>query len=263
MKNLFIIILLGIVAYASNLTAAEMPPASKPDTELTEDEAELRIGDLKKDVRELEGELSEAKEKYEATRQQITDADKALMDCEKAILAMIEATQADIDAFRTALGEIRNRTRQMQRMSNDELADRRDDVAVLENDLNQLRRNKIALLEEFYQPIIDLAREIKGLYREKKTTTYTVRPWATSRDCLWVIAGRPEILGDPNQWPKLWQANREEIRNPDIIYPGQVLEIPQKGDMDAEAMKLERQYYRNKREQMQAETGVTGETGTN
>lgn len=264
MKNLFILSLALLLFVGNQLNAADMPPASKPDKELTEEEAELRIGALKADVQELESKLAEEKEKYNDTKQQIADYEKALRDCDKALLDMLGATQADIDAFRKALGEIRSRVRQMQTLSNDELADRRSDVEQLEADLNKLRQNKISLMEEFYQPIIDLAREIKGLYREKEITTYTVRPWATSRDCLWNIAGRDEILGDPNLWPKLWQANRDEIRNPDIIYPGQELEIPRKGDMDAEAKKMEREYYRNKREAMQAQPGgETMENGTN
>jgi len=267
MMNLIKLLLLLVTSLTLCLFSsysAEMPPASKPDKELTEEEADLRIGSLKKDVSELEAKLATEKEKYSKVKQEIADAEKSLRDCDKALLDMLSATQADIDAFRKKLGEIRSRVRQMQTLSNDQLADKRSDVEKLEYDLNQLRRNKISLMEEFYQPIIDLAREIKGLYREKKITTYTVRPWATSRDCLWNIAGRPEILGDPNQWPKIWQANRDEIRNPDIIFPGQILELPQKGAMDAEAKKLERQYYRDKRESMEAQTGAddTG-NGTN
>jgi hypothetical protein len=58
---------------------------------------------------------------------------------------------------------------------------------------------------------------------------YTVRPWAVSRDCLWNIAGRPWAYGDPTKWRLLYDANRArmpEPNNPDLIYPGMVLDIP-------------------------------------
>ena len=51
-------------------------------------------------------------------------------------------------------------------------------------------------------------------------TTYTVK----KGDCLWFIAGK--VYNDPLKWPKIFRANKGKIKNPDRIYPGQVLEIP-------------------------------------
>ena len=54
-----------------------------------------------------------------------------------------------------------------------------------------------------------------------------VRPDAPTRyvvkqgDTLWGISGK--YLYRPWQWSRLWGANRSKIRNPDRIYPGQVL----------------------------------------
>lgn len=46
---------------------------------------------------------------------------------------------------------------------------------------------------------------------------YTVKPG----DTLWGISGK--YLYRPWQWPALWQVNRNQVRNPHLIYPGQVL----------------------------------------
>ena len=50
--------------------------------------------------------------------------------------------------------------------------------------------------------------------------TYTV----VSGDSLWNIA--LEKYGDGEKWKVIYEANKDEIRNPDLIIPGQELEIP-------------------------------------
>lgn len=45
-------------------------------------------------------------------------------------------------------------------------------------------------------------------------------------DCLWKIAGFTWIYNDPLQWPRIYKANKDKIKDPDLIYPGQILSIP-------------------------------------
>lgn len=44
-----------------------------------------------------------------------------------------------------------------------------------------------------------------------------------SGDTLWSISGK--YLYSPWQWPQLWGSNRDQIQNPQKIYPGQVLSL--------------------------------------
>jgi nucleoid-associated protein YgaU len=44
-------------------------------------------------------------------------------------------------------------------------------------------------------------------------------------DTLSAIA--QQWYGDPSAWPRIFEANRDQIGNPDRIFPGQVLRIPQ------------------------------------
>ena len=44
-------------------------------------------------------------------------------------------------------------------------------------------------------------------------------------DHLWGISAKPAVYGDPYQWPLLYKRNRDEIYDPDLVYPGQVLQI--------------------------------------
>ena len=51
-------------------------------------------------------------------------------------------------------------------------------------------------------------------------STYTVK----SGDSLSAIAKRE--YGDAGQWRRIFEANRDLIKNPDLIHPGQELKIP-------------------------------------
>ena len=43
---------------------------------------------------------------------------------------------------------------------------------------------------------------------------------------LWGIACKEEVYNVPEQWPLIYKANLDQIKDADLIYPGQVLAIP-------------------------------------
>ena len=55
---------------------------------------------------------------------------------------------------------------------------------------------------------------------EPQQQTYTV----VSGDSLSKISKR--LYGDAAKWKRIYEANTDQIKNPDLIYPGQVLKIP-------------------------------------
>ncbi|KON28765.1 hypothetical protein AC481_00565 [miscellaneous Crenarchaeota group archaeon SMTZ-80] len=45
-------------------------------------------------------------------------------------------------------------------------------------------------------------------------------------DYLWRIARKPDIYGDPYAWIKIYTYNRDQISDPNLIYPNQTFRIP-------------------------------------
>ena len=83
-------------------------------------------------------------------------------------------------------------------------------------------RNVLALLSDFPE---DPGAPKNGVLPAQ----YLVRSWFSTKDCLWNIAAKPEIYGDPWQWKRLYNANIDKMPkrdDPDLIHPGMILDIP-------------------------------------
>lgn len=71
------------------------------------------------------------------------------------------------------------------------------------------------------QPVVETP---KPLAEEKPAAAkkYIVQ----KNDTLEKIAARPEIYGDGKKWYSIYKANKDKLKGPDKIYPGQELVIP-------------------------------------
>lgn len=51
-------------------------------------------------------------------------------------------------------------------------------------------------------------------------------------DNLWNISAKSEVYSNPYQWPLIYKANKSQIKDADLIYPGQNLAIDQSATAD-------------------------------
>lgn len=79
---------------------------------------------------------------------------------------------------------------------------------------------------------LELARAIPRFTSDASVTLpryYVVVRRDSNHDCFWNIAKMPEVYNNPFLWPRLYQANKTKLRdpeNPNLIFPGMIVEIP-------------------------------------
>ena len=99
----------------------------------------------------------------------------------------------------------------------------------------RLRQQEIQERQAREQQAADEARKKSLETSVPLATSYTVRRGET----LPQIAARTEIYNDSSLWPLIYRANRDQIRNPTQLWPGQILKIPRQFSRD-EALEAKR-----------------------
>lgn len=81
---------------------------------------------------------------------------------------------------------------------------------------------KVQKVHDFWKNIIGDDQAFLAKWEQGQKGTHTV----VEGECLWMIAGQE--YGHPYyyKWPLIYNANRDQIKDPDLIYPGQVFKIP-------------------------------------
>ena len=86
----------------------------------------------------------------------------------------------------------------------------------------QQAKKATELAQKAKDAAIKVKEELAEKEKAKTPTSYTVQ----KGECLWVISSYPQIYNDPFLWPLIYWANKAQIKDPDLIYPGQTFTIP-------------------------------------
>lgn len=142
--------------------------------------------------------------------------------------------------FTLALGKARI----LEKLYREELR-RREEVARLEAEKKRQEQAERELQDlRVRKQAEELARETERARRleaeraelHKKVEKNRPEPQLVSRytvkrgETLPQIAALPEVYAEASLWPLIYKANRDQISNPAVLWPGQVLRIPRNSD---------------------------------
>lgn len=218
--------------------------------EMTMEEWQSQMTSYKQQQVDLQAELGKLDIEVAALKEQSSKLDADITACEDALYAMLGVTRAEVEAFDKELSQIENRIAELQRMSDAELVNYKDEITKLDARIKEMSKSNICMIPRYGDRIKSAQDKLTALMNSiQKEKTYTVGTWSRDRDCLWNIAKKKDIYANPWLWPKIWQGNRDLIRDPDIIKPKWVLKIPEGKELSKEEKSAANRYYRKKAEE--------------
>ena len=172
-------------------------------------------------------------------------------DCEKCLdelYALVGSDREKAAAFNDELEAAEAKAGELMRLSDADLMARSGEIAELEAKSKELWGNKLSLIPDFWDRLTEVDNKVKSLKDTlaKQVKVYTVGTWSQDRDCLWNISKKPDIYDNAWLWPRIWQGNRDQIKDPDVIHTGQKLTIPQGKEMTSEEKSAAKRYYSRK-----------------
>ncbi len=164
----------------------------------------------------VQTDLALTQEDLVATRKKIDGLRNQITPVEKEILRL----ESDIRTLTTQIANLERLPREYTVVENDclSLIADRDDIYAAASKWPRIYR---ANLDKIEDPVWIYPRMVLTIPRELPTE-HRVAPFET----LEIIAGYWEVYGDPTQWTRLYEANRDKVNDPTNLEPDIVLTIP-------------------------------------
>ena len=169
--------------------------------------------------------IEELSAQIESLNMQIAQLDRANADLNAQILATIGHSESEVMAFGRELDSIIAQLEGLMALAPEVLIMRRGEVTAIEARVAELRQSNIAALPEMMDKLATIDQmiaELKARVAQPVVIDYKVM----RGDNLWNISKKEQIYDDPYMWPRIYRENKGEIKDPDLIYPNQVLGVP-------------------------------------
>lgn len=214
--------ILFILSFGLLLAAPSSPAVAQEKMSMDEYRQQLaewqkREADAKAAIPQVDAEIAALKAELASLDQQIT---KEWDD----IYAMIGTDRAGVDAYRNDLKSLEAEVDGLMALSPEELFKRRAEIDALQARLDEMKKSKISVLSEMQDTIARIEGKLTQLRSRMPKAIYS--EYNVQRgDYLWRISGKQDIYGDPYQWMRIYSYNRDQIKDPDLIYPNQTFKI--------------------------------------
>lgn len=207
-----------------SLVALVAIPEQAVAQEMTMKEYKIQVQQQADREQAAKNEIAKCDAEIANLKSQVAEVEGQITATWGEIYSAIGVTEADVNAYRDRLNGLERDLNAMGTLSPEDLWQRRKEIDGIEVQLEEAKKDKIYVLSEMKDKVAALEGKIaqlrekmpKGMYDE-----YTVN----RGDYLWRISRSSDVYGDPMQWVRIYSYNRDQIKDPDLIYPDQIFKI--------------------------------------
>lgn len=200
-------------------------PALAQEKKMTRDEYVAQIAELTKREATAKGQIEALNTQIADLNGNLDNCDMAVADLNDQIRTLADASDEEIMAFGKRLDALTDQLEGLLALPPEVLIQRRGEVKAIVAEVSEMEMNKIAALPEMAMKLANIDKllgQIKARIAQPITVDYMVE----RGDNLWNIAKKESVYDDPYMWPRIYRANKEMIKDPDLIYPKQTLAVP-------------------------------------
>ncbi|MCZ6634636.1 MAG: LysM peptidoglycan-binding domain-containing protein [bacterium] len=215
----------GLILVCSALAFLVFAQPGFAQTEMTYEGYKLETAGLEKRIGDAKRVLAECQTAADELSKQIEGLDSEVATVQNEIYDLIGSNEAGVNEFLQELDRYEARLMSLLRLSDDALFEARDEFDTIVERVEEMGADNRALLPESKSKLasIDqLIEQVKARMPRKRIRHYSV----LRGDSLWKIAKKDEIYKDPYLWPRIYVENKNLIKDPDLIYPNWVLNVP-------------------------------------
>ncbi len=223
MKKTFGILVVVLSLALSTSLMAQQYSYNYKEMSMDEYKAELakwqqREADAKKAIAEQESCIEQQKA-------ELARLDEEINNVQNEIYALLETDAAGYKAYLESLNQLESDLQGFVSLAPEEIYTRKDELDAFKKRLDEAKKDKRSLTTEAQNKISAIENLIAQA--ENKAKPAAAGRYEVQRgDYLWKIAKRPDVYGDPYAWMRIYTANRDQIKDPNLIYPQQVFRIP-------------------------------------
>jgi LysM repeat protein len=199
--------------------------AQAQEDKMTREEYVDQMADLQQRETAAQQQIGMLNGQIDDLNRQLNSIDLAIDDLNDQIRTLVGASDTQIVAFGNRLDAIIGQLEGLLSLAPEVLIQRKGESKALATEVEDMKGSKIAAIPEMAEKLarIDaLLSQIKARIAQPVTIDYTVE----RGDNLWSIAKKESVYDDPYMWPRIYRANKEDIKDPDMIFPEQTLAVP-------------------------------------
>jgi hypothetical protein len=239
MKTFYLILFIVLAVAIQNVSFAQDEDCCEEDDkygkegEITNAEWQQQMDELTSRKKGLEENLSNYSKEIENLKANLSLKSDEVQKAENSFYSTLGMNKSELEDFNKKFNETEKKI--LNRTGNP--ADARKFY------FNEITASKAKCLPDYWSRYVTMKQKLEQWEKDSQIAVKEDKYTVIKGDCLWRIAGKKEIYGNPKYWPKIWEANEDgvisapknvphKITNPNLIYPGQVLRIPKLTDED-------------------------------